>query len=71
MDIEFKNVDLRKYTIDDMLFNVLSLRDVGHPSEAPLAIGTLVLLGPSDNQTYFLYVALDFPYYQVLKVMSK
>lgn len=70
-DIQFKNINLDEYTINYILFNVLSLHVIGHPSEAPLAIGTLVSLGPLDNQTYFVYVIHDNPSYQVLKVISK
>lgn len=54
-----------------MLFNVLSSHDVGHLSEAPLAIGTLVPLGPLDSQTCFVYTDPDYPSYQVLNFMSK
>lgn len=46
VDIQFKNISLSEYTIDDMIFNILSLHDIGHLSETPLAIGTLIPLGP-------------------------
>lgn len=29
VDLHFKNIGLKEYTIDDMMFNVLSLHDVG------------------------------------------
>jgi len=54
-----------------MLFNVLSLHDVGHPSKFHLAIGTLFPLGLSDNQMHFMYVSPDCLSYQVVKAMSQ
>lgn len=66
MDDQFKNTSLGEYTIDDMLFNMLSLHDIGRPSKSPLAIGTLVPLVPSNNQTCFVYIGIYVISYQVL-----
>jgi len=71
VDIHFKKTSLGDYTIDDMLFNVLSVHDAIHPSESPLAISTLLPFDILDNQTYFIYTGPYFPSYQVLKVDSK
>lgn len=69
--LHFKNVGLKEYTINNMMFNVLSLHDVGCPSESPLAIGTLIPLDPSDNQMCFMYASTDYPSYKVLKTISQ
>lgn len=71
MDVWFKNIGLGEYTINDMLFNVLTLCDVGWPYEFPLVISILVPLGPLNNQTWFINVGHDCPSYQILKVESK
>lgn len=71
MDVQFKNVSIDKYTIDDIMFNVLFFHYIGHLSESRLAIGTLVPLGLSDNQTCYMYVVPDFLVYQTLQVSSK
>lgn len=71
LDVQLKNVILNEYTINDILFNVLSLHYVGCLSMSPLASNTLVPHGPLDNQTCFVYAGPNFPSYQVFKVTSK
>lgn len=71
VNFQLKIIGLDEYNINDILFNILCLHDMHHPSEAPLVIGTLIPLGPSDNKTYFIYEGPKFPTYEVLKVISK
>lgn len=47
IDVKFKNTSMGEYSIDDTMFNMLSLHNIRCSSESPLAIGTLVPLGPS------------------------
>lgn len=71
MDVHFKNVDLDEYTIDDILFSILSLHDARCLSKSPLSTGTLVPLGPMDNQMCFMYAGPNYPSYQILKFISQ
>lgn len=57
-----------EYSIDNVLFNSLSLHDLGHLGESPFTIITIIPLVPSQNQTYFIYVGSDGPTYQYYKL---
>lgn len=53
VDVKFKNISMGEYYMDDIIFNLLSLHDVGRMSELPLLVGTH--LDPPKIKLLYVY----------------
>lgn len=50
-----------EYDVDDVIFNIPFVQEIGWPREMPSVIGKLVTLGIPPIQTLFVYARIDEP----------
>lgn len=60
--IKYENLGMQEYHVDNMIFNVPSIKDLGRPKESPLVISSIISIGHSPNQSLFIYASIDYPF---------